>query len=329
MEFYKTNLRDVFGQTLVELGEENPKVVVLDADLCTSTSAHKFRDAFPKRFFQCGIAEANMFSVAAAMAAEGYIPFPATFAAFAARRALDSIYMHIVCNNANVKIPASYAGLTATECGPSHNSCEDIGIFAALPNMRVIDAGDNRELHSAMRELTKYEGPVYFRIEKTEMPVLFDDGYRFAWGKGYVLREGGDVALLATGAMTAIALSAAEILGRKHGIAARVIHMPSIRPIDEELICETARKCGTLVTLENGHVGAGFGNCVCEVVCRRAPAYVYQMGIERDQLPGSDNFYNLLRHHHLLPMDVARKTTSILREGHHGYDAEGNKRKEK
>lgn len=313
MEFYNKNLREVFGETLVELGERDSRVVVLDADLCTSTSAHMFRDRFPKRFFQCGIAEANMFSVAAAMAAEGYIPFPATFAAFAARRALDDIYIHITCNNANVKIPASYAGLTATECGPSHNSCEDIGIFASLPNMRVIDAGDNRELRSAMFALTEYEGPVYFRLEKTEMPVLFDDSYRFRWGKGYVLQEGADAAILSTGAMTAIALSAAELLKKKHGISVRVVHMPSIKPIDEELICDTVRRCGTLITLENGHVGAGFGNCVCEVVCRRAPAQVHQMGVPRDQLPGSDNLYNLLRYHQLLPADVANRTAWILR----------------
>jgi len=312
MEFYRENLRDVFGDTLVELGEQNPKIVVLDADLCTSTATDRFRDRFPKRFFQCGIAEANMFSVAAALAAEGYIPFPATFASFAARRALDNIYLHICLNNANVKIPASYAGLTAAECGPSHNSCEDIGIFASLPNMRVIDAGDNRELRSAMHVLANDEGAVYFRLEKAEMPVLFDDGYQFTWGRGYVLREGGDVALMSTGAMTAIALSAADVLRARYGISARIVHMPSIRPIDEALIGETARKCGTLITLENGRVGAGFGNCVCEAVCRTSPARVHQIGVARDQLPGSDHLYNLLRHHQLLPGDVAQRAAVIL-----------------
>jgi len=313
IEFNNKNLRDVFGETLVELGEQNPRVVVLDADLCTSTSAHLFRDRFPRRFFQCGIAEANMFSVAAAMAAEGYIPFPATFASFAARRALDSIYMHVCLNNANVKIPASYAGLTATECGPSHNSCEDIGIFTALPNMRVINPGDNRELKSAMHVLTAYDGPVYFRLEKTEMPVLFDEGYQFEWGKGHILREGGDIAILSTGAMTAIALAAAQILKKDQGISARVVHLPCIKPMDEDLVCETAKKCGVLLTLENGHAGANFGNCVCETVCRRAPAFVHQMGVPANEFPGSDHLYNLLRYHRLTPQDVENRAAGILK----------------
>lgn len=316
MEFYDSDIRDTFGDTLIELAEKDSRIVVLDADLCTSTFTHKFRDRFPKRFFQCGIAEANMFSVAAAMAAEGYIPFPSTFASFAARRALDSIYLHICCNRANVKIPGSYAGLTAMECGPSHNSCEDIGIFASLPNMRVVDAGDNRELRSAMFALAEYEGPVYFRLEKTRLPVLFDDSYSFRWGKGVVLREGSDAALISTGSMTAIALAAADLLQKKYGISMRVVHMASIKPLDEELIEETAKQCGILFTLENGHVGAGFGNCVCEAVCRRLPARVFQLGIERDVLPGSDNLYNLLCHHHLLHTDVAEQVVQVLHKEH-------------
>lgn len=317
--FYEKNLREAFGETLLELGELEPRIVVLDADLCTSTYTHLFRDRFPKRFFQCGISEANMFSVAAALAAEGYIPFPSTFASFAARRAIDNIYMHVCCNNANVKIPGSYAGLTATECGPSHNSCEDIGVFNALPNMRVLAPGDNRELHSAMHALVKHEGPVYFRIEKAEMPVLFGEGHSFQWGKGYVLKEGKDVAILSTGSMTAIALAAADRLNRLYGISARVVHMPSIKPIDEELICETANQCGTIITLENGRIGAGFGNVVCEVVCRTTPVLVYQMGISPSQLPGSDNLYNLLRYHHLLPEDIADETAKILKRTRETY----------
>ena len=179
MRYYETDLRQAFGEGLVELGETDERVVVLDADLSTSTLTSLFKSRFPSRFVQCGIAEGNMFGIAAGLARQGFTVFPATFAAFASRRALDPVYMQICGNNAEVKIPGSYPGLTATECGMSHNACEDTGIFAALPNMRVADLGDNRELKSALRVFTYTKGPVYFRVPKFTAPILFDEGHVF------------------------------------------------------------------------------------------------------------------------------------------------------
>lgn len=312
MEFYDENMRETFGKTLVELGEENDRIVVLDADLCTSTMSSLFRDRFPKRFFQCGIAEGNMMGMAAGLASMGYIVFPSTFASFAARRALDPIYMQIAGHAAEVKIPGSYAGLTATECGMSHNSCEDIGIFASLPNVKTADLGDNRELRAAMHAFVDTEGPVYFRVAKFDAPVLFDDGYTFQWGKGYILKEGRDITLMGTGMMTSIALRAAELLHAK-GISARVVHMPSIRPLDEALVKKCAEETEGIITLENGQAFGGFGSIVAESTARTHPARVEQIGVERGTFAQSDNLYHLLQYHRMTPTDVANRAEVMLK----------------
>lgn len=313
MEFYQENMRDTFGKTLVELGEKYDNVVVLDADLCTSTMSSLFRDRFPKRFFQCGIAEANMMGMAAGLADLGYIVFPSTFASFAARRALDPIYMQTAGHCANVKIPGSYAGLTATECGMSHNSCEDIGIFTSLPNVKVADLGDNRELRAAMHAFVETEGPVYFRVAKFGAPILFDENYTFQWGKGYVLRDGSDITLMSTGMMTGIALKAAEHL-TKQGVSARVVHMPSIKPLDEELVRKCAEETAGIITLENGQVFGGFGSIVAEALSRLHPTHVEQIGVARDTFAQSDNLYNLLKYHRMTPADVADCALDMLRK---------------
>ena len=277
MKFYQKNLREVFGETLVELGEKYNNVIVMDADLNTSTRTSLFRDRFPQRFIQCGIAEANMFGIAAGLAHMGYVPFPSTFAAFAARKSLDQVYMNICCQKLNVKIPGSYAGMTATECGPSHNAGEDLAVMRAMPFMRVVDPGDNNELRSVMYKMMEYDGPVYFRVPKVEAPVLFDDGYQFEWGKGVVMRDGEDITLMGTGMMTGICLKAAELL-QSEDISAEVIHMPSIKPIDEELIVRTAKKTGCMLSLENGRIIGGFGSAVSEVLAKEYPILLDMMG---------------------------------------------------
>ncbi|MCM1296247.1 MAG: transketolase family protein [Muribaculaceae bacterium] len=313
MEFYQENMRDTFGKTLVELGEKYDNVVVLDADLCTSTMASLFRDRFPKRFFQCGIAEANMMGMAAGLANLGYIVFPSTFASFAARRALDPIYMQIAGHNANVKIPGSYAGLTATECGMSHNSCEDIGVFSSLPNVKVADLGDNRELRAAMHAFAETEGPVYYRVAKFDAPVLFGEDYLFQWGKGYVLRDGSDVTLMSTGMMTGIALKAADLL-KNQGISARVVHMPSIKPLDEALVRTCAEETAGIIALENGQAFGGFGSIVAEAASRLHPTRVEQIGVARNTFAQSDNLYNLLKYHRMTPADVAAHAVEMLKD---------------
>lgn len=183
MNFYAKELREVFGETLVELADEYPRMLVLDADLNTSARTVLFKNAQPDRFVQCGIAESNMMGVAGALAAEGFIPQVSTFAAFAAKKAADQVYMNIAYPNFNVKIPASYAGMSASECGPSHNCAEDLAIMRSMPFMKVLALGDNRELQSAMRVIMDTPGPIYYRIPKIKAPVLFSEGHQFEIGK--------------------------------------------------------------------------------------------------------------------------------------------------
>lgn len=310
MKFYSKNLREVFGETLVELGAKYSNIVVLDADLHTSTRTSLFKDRYPQRFIQCGIAEANMFGIAAGLAHMGYTPFPSTFGAFAARKSLDQVYMNICCQKLNVKIPGSYTGMTATECGPSHNVGEDIAVMRSMPFMRVIAPGDNNELRSAMHAMMEYEGPVYFRVPKAETPVFFDETYRFEWGKGIVLKEGRDITLMGTGIMTGIMLKASEIL-EKDGVNAEVIHMPSIKPIDEELIVKTAKKTGCILTIENGRIIGGFGSAVCEVLSKEYPCLVDMMGIG-DTTIKSAPLSHLIQAYKLTPLDVTERAKSLL-----------------
>jgi transketolase len=251
-EVHDVEMRDVFGQTLVELGAEHGNMIVLDADLHTSSKAGYFKSAYPDRFIQIGIAEQNLFGVAAGLALTGFIPFPSTFAVFATRRALDQIAISICYPKLNVKIPGSYVGLPTSRAGASHNCIEDIAVMRALPNMRVADAGDNADLRGIMRAAVDVEGPVYFRVTRYTLPDLFGPDHTFEWGKGNLLRKGEDVTIFGTGLMTGLCMEAAEILA-KDGISAEVIHMGSIKPIDRDLIVQSVRKSGGIDELFTHH----------------------------------------------------------------------------
>ncbi len=311
MNFYNKNLREVFGETLVELGEKYDRVMVVDADLHTSTRTSLFKERFPKRFLQCGIAEANMFGVAAGLAHMGFVPFPSTFAAFAARKALDQVYMNICCQKLNVKIPGSYTGMTATECGPSHNAGEDLAVMRAMPFMRVIAPGDNVELRSVMHKIMEYEGPVYFRVPKAEAPVLFGTDYGFEWGKGIVIKEGKDITLMGTGIMTGICIRAAELLDSEK-ISAKVVHMPSVKPIDEELIVKSAKQTGCIMTIENGRIIGGFGSAVSEVLTKEYPVLLDMMGIG-DTTIKSAPLSDLMRAYDLTPSKMAERAIDLIK----------------
>ena len=310
MEFYEDSLRDVFGETLVHLGQQNDAIMVLDADLNTSINTCLFKEAFPNRFIQCGIAEANMFSIAAGMAYMGYTPFPTTFAAFVTRKALDPLFMNICCQKLNVKIAGSYPGLTATECGASHNTCDDIAAIRALPHIRVADVGDNRELMSLMETCVEQDGPVYFRVARANVPVLFDNSHRFAWGKGHELLAGRDVTILSTGMMTGLALKAAQLL-QQEGKSAQVIHMPSIKPLDHELIVRAAKGTGAVLTIENGRVWGGFGGAVAELLVQEYPVVMDIMGIG-DEPAACGSLGELLVHHNLTPADIALHAIGLI-----------------
>ena len=296
-------MRDVFGQTLVELGSENQNMIVLDADLHTSSKAGYFKSAFPNRFVQIGIAEQNLFGVAAGLALTGFIAFPSTFAVFATRRALDQIAISICYPKLNVKIPGSYVGLPTSRAGASHNCIEDIAVMRALPNMRVADAGDNADLRGIMRAAIDVSGPVYFRVTRYTLPDLFDAGHKFEWGVGNLLREGGDVTLFGTGLMTGLCMEAADLLAND-GISAEVVHMGSIKPIDRELIMQSVSKTGCAVSAENATILGGFGAAVAEVLGESCPVPLQRIGV-RDRFVDSGGIDELFTHYGMQPKDIA------------------------
>jgi transketolase len=296
-------MRDVFGNTLVDLGHEFPQVVVLDADLNTSSKTVYFKKAFPTRFVQCGIAEQNMFGIAAGLAMQGFIPFPSTFAVFAAKRALDQIDISISYPRLNVKIPGSYVGIPTSRAGASHNSVSDIANMRTLPHMRVADPGDNQDLRTLMRAAVLTPGPIYFRITRYRLRDIFDSAHSFAWGKGQRLVEGKDVTIIGTGMMTGLCLEAAGILAREQ-IWADVLHCGSIKPIDADLIAASARKTGALVTAENASVLGGLGSAVAEVLGERAPAVLLRIGVQ-DEYIMSGGVAELLNHYRMTPQHIA------------------------
>lgn len=271
--------RESYGMALVELGHENEKVVVLDADLSKSTKTNGFKSEFKDRFFNAGIAEQNLMGMAAGFANVGNIPFASTFAVFASGRAFEIIRNSICYPKMNVKIAATHAGITVGEDGGSHQSIEDIAIMNSLPNMTVIVPADHREAMAATKAAAEYEGPVYLRFGRCNTENIFDDNYKFQIGKGITLREGNDVAIIATGMMVQKAIEASKIL-EKEGIKARVINISTIKPIDKEIILKAAMETKAIVTAEEHSVIGGLGSVVAEVVCSECPTMVKMVGIK-------------------------------------------------
>jgi len=305
-------MRDAFGQTLEELGHKYPQMIVLDADLHTSSKAGYFKKAFPDRFIQVGIAEQNLFGISAGLALTGFIPFPATFAVFAARRALDQIAISICFPQLNVKIPGSYVGLPTSRAGASHNCIEDIAIMRAMPNMRVADPGDTADLRAIMHAAIEVEGPVYFRITRFTPPILFGKDHHFEWGKGAVLRPGRDVTLFGTGMMSSLCLQAADQLVGD-GVQAEVIHLASIKPIDKQLIVDSVSRTGCAVTAENGTIMGGFGSAVSEVLVELCPIPMKRIGV-RDQWVVSGGTQELFTHHGMRSEDIAEAARTVIHE---------------
>ena len=303
-------MREAFGRTLVDMGREEARIVVLDADLNTSSKTVLFKKAFPDRFFQIGIAEQNLFGVAAGMALEGYIPFPSTFAAFAARRALDQIAITICYPGLKVLIPGSYVGLPTSRAGASHNCIEDLAIMRSLPNMRVADPGDNADLRAIMRTALEGEGPVYFRVTRLTLPDLFGPDHHFEWGKGVIVHPGKDVTLFGTGMMTSLCMQAAGQLVNE-GIEAEVVHLASIKPIDCDLILDSVSRTGCAVTAENASILGGMGSAVMEVIAENYPVPVRRIGV-RDRWVDSGGIDELFTFHHMQPADIAQAAREAI-----------------
>lgn len=285
--------RLVFGETLLELGAEYEKLVVLDADVSSSTQTKHFGAKYPDRFFNAGIAEANMASMAAGLAASGYTPFISTFALFMALKAGDQIRAQIAYPKLNVKMAGGYAGLSDFADGASHQSVEDIAVMRAIPNITVIAPSDITETRMAVRASMRHDGPVFLRLSREAVSKLYTDEHPFEIGKGIVLEDGDDITLVATGPMVATALAAHHEL-QEQGVNARVIDMHTIKPLDTELIEQAARETGAIVTLEEHNVFGGLGSAVCEAVCERCPVPVKRIGIP-DRFGESGAYADILK----------------------------------
>jgi len=274
----KIATRDAYGQTLVELGQENENIVVLDADLSQSTKTSLFARHFPERFFNMGIAEQDLMAAAAGFSLEGLIPFASTFAIFATGRAFEVIRNSIAYPRLNVKIAASHAGLTVGEDGASHQAIEDISLMRSLPNMRVIVPADAVETKKVVRKVAQAPGPFYIRLGRPAVPVILEEEYEFKIGRALELFGGKDAYIIACGIMVSIALEAAEQL-RKDGLDVGLINMSTIKPLDEEMIVKVAEKSGALVTAEEHSVIGGLGSAVAEVLVKRYPVPLEMVGI--------------------------------------------------
>ena len=273
------SLRIAYGEALAELGAENDKIVVLDADLSNATMTNRFSAVYPDRFFDFGIAEANMTGVAAGFAHEGLIPFISTFALFGAGRAYEQIRNSIAYVNANVKFGFSHSGLCVGEDGGSHQSIEDIALMRVMPNMTIFVPCDAVEVRKAVRAAAAIEGPVYIRVARPVCECFTDESTPFVPGKANIMREGGDVAIIAMGLMVAEALKAADLLAAE-GIRATVVNMHTVKPLDEDAVLSVAEKCGAVVTAEEHSVIGGLGSAVAEVLAGRSGAKFARVGIE-------------------------------------------------
>lgn len=278
-DIIKTATRDAYGKALVELGEKNDRLVVFDADLAAATKTGMFKKAFPDRFIDCGIAEANMMGVAAGMASAGYTVFASSFAMFAAGRAFEQIRNTIGYPHINVKIGATHAGISVGEDGASHQCCEDIALMRTIPGMTVINPADDIEARLAVFAAAEHDGPVYMRFGRLAVPRVFDDSYKFEIGKGVYLNKGTDVTIIATGLLVERAVQAVELL-KNEGINASLINMATIKPIDREIILDAAKSTGCIVTAEEHNVIGGLGSAVAEVVAEEYPVPVLRVGVE-------------------------------------------------
>lgn len=305
----KIATREAYGKALVELGAVNDKVVVLDADLAGATMTKHFKAAYPERFFDCGIAEANMMNIGAGLSTMGLILYCSTFALFGAGRAYEQIRNSIAYPKFNVKICCSHAGVSVGEDGGSHQSIEDIGLMRLVPGMTVIVPADAKEARKATFALADFKGPAYMRLARLATPV-FEEDYPFEIGKANVLREGNDAAVFACGLMVSETLAAAELLAAE-GIEISVINVHTIKPIDEACVTEYAVKCGNVVTVEEHSVIGGLGDAVADVLMGKVSCKFLKIGVN-DQFGQSGKAADVLREYGLTADQIAAKIKETL-----------------
>lgn len=306
----KQATRDAYGKALVALGAENQDIVVLDSDLSKSTKTADFGKLYPERFFNMGIAEANLIGTAAGFAAAGKIPFASTFAVFATGRAFEQIRNSVAYPKLNVKIAATHAGVTVGEDGGSHQAIEDVAIMRALPNMTVLVPADGEETRQVIYAAAQYKGPVYIRMGRVDVPLLFDENYKFEIGKANVVREGSDVVVFANGLMVDAALEAAQEL-KQDGIQAAVVNVASVKPLDAETIISYAKKTGAVVTAEEHNIIGGLGSAIAEVLGENAPTPMVRVGI-KDTFGESGRPLELLEKYGLTKKEVIEAVRVVI-----------------
>jgi transketolase len=309
----KIATRVAYGKSLVELAKLNQAIVVLDADLSSSTQTKFFAKEFPERFFNMGIAEANMVSTAAGLAKAGKIPFVSSFAMFAAGRAWEQVRNSVAHNHANVKICATHAGLTVGEDGASHQIIEDIALMKSIPGMVVIVPADAKETEKVMQAVTAYNGPVYVRLGRSALPVLFDDKYNFQIGKANVVQKGEDLSIMACGIMVSAAVEAAKILKEKHNKSIEVINIASIKPLDTETIVNSALKTRNIIVAEEHNIWGGLGDSVASALLENCSAKLNfkRLGVN-DSFGQSGKAEDLLLHYGLTAENLVKLSLEML-----------------
>lgn len=309
-EMKKIATRESYGNALKELGAVNEKVVVIDADLAGSTKTAVFRNAYPERHFNCGIAECNVMGTAAGMASMGLIPFASTFAMFAAGRAYEIVRNSIGYPHLNVKICATHGGISVGEDGASHQCCEDIALMCTIPGMTVMSPADDVEARKMVHAAAELEGPCYIRFGRAAVPVFHEENYDFKIGKGEVLKEGSDIAIIANGVMTYEAIRAAQEL-EKEGIHARVINIGTIKPIDREIVLAAAKECKKIITCEEHSVIGGLGAAVCEVLEEEYPVPMRRIGVQ-DVFGHSGPMLEVMKDFGLCADNIVKQTKDFL-----------------
>ena len=306
----KIATRDSYGNGLVELGKIHENIVVLDADLAGATKSGMFKKAFPERHFNCGIAESNMVGVGAGLSTMGLVPFVSTFAMFVAGRAYEQVRNTIGYPHLNVKICATHGGISVGEDGASHQCCEDFALMRTIPGMTVMCPSDDVEARNMLRAAYEMEGPVYIRFGRAATPVYHDESFAFAVGKGEVLRNGKDVAIIATGILVPEAIDAGERLAAE-GIHARVINMATIKPLDKDIVIQAAEDCGKIVTVEEHNIIGGLGEAVCAVLAENCPVPVHRIGVN-DEFGHSGPAAELLKQFGLTSEHIVAHTKKLI-----------------
>lgn len=302
--------REAYGNTLAEL-KDNENVVVLEADLGHATKSLKFKEVCPQRFFNMGIAEADMIGTAAGLAACGKVPFASTFSVFATGRAFDQVRNSVCYPNLNVKIVGTHAGITVGEDGGTHQAIEDIALMRSLPNMSIVVPSDDVEARAAVLAAAAYKGPMYLRMARVASPTYHNDSYVFTLGKGEIIREGSDLTIIACGLMVMKAMEAAEQLA-KEGVSVRVINMHTIKPLDYKLVIESAEKTGKIITVEEANILGGLGSAVCETVSEYCPVPVKRIGV-RDIFGKSGNPDKLLQEYGLTAEHIIEEARKLCK----------------